>query len=103
MRRDELRQMRSLILEIEEEKRRRYEVGAWSLFGDDSDFLERNAEQIKRIRGWIKEIPDSVTRRAFALRYVDGLDWLDVAVRMGYGSPDGPRKVCERYLEKNSV
>lgn len=62
MRRDELRQIRSLILEIEEEERRRYEVGAWSLFGDDSDFLERNVEQIKRIRGWIKEIPDSVTR-----------------------------------------
>ena len=35
MRRDELRQIRSLILEIEEEERRRYEVGAWSLFGDD--------------------------------------------------------------------
>ncbi|MGI5965647.1 MAG: hypothetical protein ACOX65_01755 [Anaerotruncus rubiinfantis] len=103
MRRDELKQMHSLILEIEEEEARRYNLGAWSLFGDDSDFMKQNAEQIMRMRGWIQEIPDSVTRRAFALRYVDGLDWIDVAVRMGYSSPDGPRKVCERYLEKNSV
>ena len=103
MRRDELKQMHSLIMEIEEEEARRYNLGAWSLFGDDSDFMQQNAEQIMRMRGWIQEIPDSVTRRAFALRYVDGLDWIDVAVRMGYSSPDGPRKVCERYLEKNSV
>lgn len=102
MQRDRLKQMRSLILEIEEEEERRFRLGAYSLLGDDREMLERYGGEVKELAAWIRAIPDSVTRRAFSLRYVDGLDWLDVAVRMGYGSPDGPRKVCERYLEKNS-
>lgn len=103
MQRDRLKQMHSLILEIEEEEERRYKCGAYSLLGDDRDAVKRYGGELRELAAWIREIPDSVTRRAFLLRYVDGLGWLDVAVRMGYSSPDGPRKVCERYLEKNSV
>lgn len=103
MRKDRLRQMHSLILEIEEEEERRYKCGAYSLLGDDRDAVKRYGGELRELAAWIDSIPDSQTRRAFRLRYVDGLDWLCVAVRMGYGSPDGPRKVCERYLEKNSV
>lgn len=103
IRRETLKQVKSMILEIEEEERRRHELGAWSLFGDDAAFRERNMEQIETVRAWILEIPDSVTRRAFLLRYVDGMHWWEVAARMGYVSPDGPRKICERYLEKNGI
>lgn len=103
MQRDRLKQMHSLILEIEEEEERRYKCGAYSLLGDDRDAVKRYGGELRELAAWIDSIPDSQTRRAFRLRYVDGLGWLDVAVRMGYSSPDGPRKVCERYLEKNSV
>lgn len=98
MRRDDLKQLRSLIMEIEEEEERSRFFGAWSLLDDVQGRTERNQARIRMIRAWIDDIPDSITRRAFALRYLDGLRWQDVAIRMGYDSPDGPRKLCERYL-----
>ena len=102
MQRETLRQINSLLMEIEEEERRRYELGAWSLFHDDGAARERNTDTIRTIAGWIESIPDSRVRRAFTLRYVDGLSWTRVAMRMGYQSPDGPRKLCARYLGKES-
>lgn len=102
MQREQLRQVRSLLLEIEEEERRRYELGAWSLFHDDRAALARNAGTVREIAAWIEQIPDSLTRRAFKLRYVDGLSWAAVSLRMGYRCEDGARKVCERFLERES-
>ena len=87
MQRDRLKQMRSLILEIEEEEERRYKCGAYSL--------------LRELAAWIDSIPDSQTRRAFRLRYVDGLSWLAVSMRLGYTCEDGARKMIMRYLEKN--
>ena len=100
MRRDELKQMHSLILEIEEEEARRYNLGAWSLLGDDREKVERYGDQIRALARWIDEIPDSQTRRAFRMRYMDGLDWVTVSARMGYASESGARMTCERYLNK---
>ena len=81
MQRDRLKQMHSLILEIEEEEERRYKCGAYSLLGDDRDAVNQ-------------------TRRAFRLRYVDGLSWLAVSMRLGYACEDGARKMIMRYLKK---
>lgn len=103
MHRRRLKQMRSLILEIEEEQARQYQLGAWSLLGDGRDAMRRYGAELKELAAWIDDIPDSQTRRAFRLRYVDGLPWAAVGLRMGYASPDGPRKLCERYLAGGSV
>lgn len=101
MQRDRLKQMRSLILEIEEEEERRYKCGAYSLLGDDRDAVKRYGGELRELAAWIDSIPDSQTRRAFRLRYVDGLSWLAVSMRLGYTCEDGARKMIMRYLEKN--
>lgn len=99
MTRRRLRQFHSMMLEIMEEEQRRAVFGAYSLFGDDCAVLEKYKSELQGIRAWIDHIPDSVTRRAFRLRYVDGLPWHAVSCRMGYASESGARKLCTRYLE----
>lgn len=100
MRRDRLKQMHSLILEIEEEEERRYQFGAYSLLGDDRDAVKRYGGELRELAAWIDDIPDSQTRRAFRMKYVDGLPWSTVSIRMGYESLDGARKLVMRYLQK---
>ena len=96
----ELRQFVSLIEEIEEEERRRESIAAYSLFGDDREMVERYRDKIEEIAGWINSIGDSITRRAFKLRYIDGLPWSAVSARMGYTSEGGARMICMRYLNQ---
>lgn len=98
-----LKQMYSLILEIEEEEERRQKMGAYSLFGDEEEKLLRYGDELRELAGWIDGIPDSQTRRIFRLRYVDGLPWAAVSMRAGYSSVDGARKVAERYLKKQRL
>ena len=96
MTRRELRQVHSLLREIEEEEERRYTNAAYSLFRDDCAVLDRYREQLSGIAAWIDQIDDSLTRRAFRLRYIDGMSWLRVSSRLGYSCPDGARKLCQR-------
>lgn len=103
MRREQLRQVRSLLMEIEEEERRRETLGAWSLFHDDAAARARNENTLREIGAWIEQIPDSLTRRAMKLRYLDGLSWTAVSLQMGYASEAGARMLAERYLEKAGV
>ena len=103
MLRQRLKQMYSLILEIEEEEERRQKIGAYSLFGDEEEKLSRYGDELRELAAWIDSIPDSQTRRIFRMRYVDGQPWAAVSMRAGYSSVDGARKVVSRYLEKNGI
>ena len=49
---------------------------------------------------FIDAIEDAPVRRALKLKYIDGLTWLDVGLRMGYTSVDGVKKLVSRYLNK---
>ncbi|MBQ7411932.1 MAG: hypothetical protein IJW10_03390 [Clostridia bacterium] len=54
----------------------------------------------KEIMDFINAIPDPLLRLALSLKYINGLDWEQVAVHIGGGnSPDAIRKCCERYLK----
>ena len=44
MNKEKLKQLRSLILEMEEEKERQHTLGAWSLFRDDNLAEEKKKE-----------------------------------------------------------
>lgn len=118
MTRERLRQVESLILELEEERERftrearhhkwMEEVyGVGCLFGEQA--FETARERLDRIeaccwderdtvRQWIDSVSDSMTRRALRLRYLDGKSWSECARRMGYADESGPRKLVERYL-----
>ena len=51
------------------------------------------------IEKFISNIPDSRTRRVFQYRYIDGLTWLQIAMRMNKVHESYPRKIHDRYLE----
>ena len=59
-------------------------------------------DEVAEIRIWVERIPDSLTRRAFKLRFLDGLPWGEIARRMGYRSDSGPRMLCARYLAEHA-
>lgn len=54
-----------------------------------------------RLERYIDSIPDSLTRQIFALRFINGLTWYQVAAHIGGGNTeDSVKKVCYRYLNK---
>lgn len=68
--------------------------------------LIRNLELQKQdIEQFIHNIPDSVTRRIFTYRYIDGKvkpSWQWIAFKIGGGnSADAVRKIVSRYIVKN--
>ena len=54
-----------------------------------------------RLERWISEIPDSLTRQIFSLRFVDRLTWVQVALHIGGGNTaGGVSERCYSYLRK---
>lgn len=121
---EELSQYRSLKWEIEEltEEVRRLECTD-VVSGSDNEFpyiqhnikvqgadsalleLEEMKRQLKKCRReywklnrFINSISDSETRRIFRLRYVEGLSWQAVAMRIGEFDESYPRRKHKKYL-----
>lgn len=58
---------------------------------------EREREKLEK---YISDIPDSLTRQIFTLRFVHSYTWRQVANRCGgHNTPDGVRMICMRYLQ----
>ena len=103
MNKEKLKQLRSLILEMEEEIQRQHTLGAWSLFRDDNLAEEKKKEFLRSVAKEIEEIPDRLVRRAIKLHYVDGKTWAEVSFKMGYVSHDNARKIVVNYFKKKTV
>lgn len=59
----------------------------------------RAAAQLSEIEEYIAGIEDSVMRQIIRYRYIDGLSWRQVAVRVGGGNTeDSVRKAQDRFL-----
>ena len=59
-----------------------------------------------RLEKYIAEIPDSYIRQIFTYRFVNGLSWVTVSIRLGgKNTADGVKKACYRYLsaEKKQI
>lgn len=55
-----------------------------------------------RLERWIIDIPDSLLRQIFSLRYISGLPWLQVALHIGgNNTADSVRMQHNRYLEQH--
>ncbi len=53
-----------------------------------------------RLERYISNIPDSLTRQIFALRFINGLTWHQTAIRIGGGNTEnGVRQRVYRYLK----
>ena len=64
----------------------------------------RKLEMKKReIENFIDNIEDSLTRRIFRLRFIEGFNWVKVAREVGGGNTaDGVKKACYRYMAKKA-
>ncbi len=86
------------------------ESNGYSLFGDIFDLarhrmeLEQLQAQVKQERAEIEQyisgVSDILARRAFRLRYMDGMSWAAVSMKLRYSSPSGAWMLCERALEQ---
>ena len=53
-----------------------------------------------RLERYIADIPDSLTRQIFTLRFINGLNWVQIAMSVGNGySDESARKRVYRYLK----
>ncbi len=53
-----------------------------------------------RLERYIADIPDSLTRQIFTLRFINGLSWLQVAYHVGGNTADSVKKTCYRYIDR---
>ncbi len=54
--------------------------------------------QCAEIEAWITGISDRRIQRYVILRYVDGLNWKEIAAKVG-GTPDAVKKALYRFLQ----
>ena len=67
-------------------------------------FKKKLEKLVVEVEEYIQKIPDSEIRRIARLRYLEELEWRQVAVRMGKGySETSCRKKIERFLQKNKI
>ena len=112
---------------LEELKDRAYSVSASKITGMPrggniaGSTIDRNAAEIadleaiiaakitqcmherNRLERYIANIPDSLTRQIFTLRFVNGLSWLQVAFSIGgANTEDSVKKICYRYVDREN-
>ena len=62
--------------------------------------IAQSTVEYNRLMRYINDIPDSLTRQIFTLRFVNGLNWNQVALHIGGGNTvAGLRKRVYRYLK----
>ena len=56
-----------------------------------------------RLERYIADIPDSLTRQIFALRFINGMSWVQIAFRVGGGNTsEGVRKRVYRHINRDN-
>lgn len=64
--------------------------------------IEQRIYERSRLERYISDIPDSLTRQIFTLRFVDGLKWEEVADKVGgHNTGYSVKKICYRFIAKN--
>ena len=56
--------------------------------------------ELGRLYAFIDDADDSLIRQILAARYIDGLSWQRIAMRIGEGDEQVPRRLHYRYLQK---
>lgn len=63
-----------------------------------------NCERLQvELERYISNIDDSLTRQIFVYRYAQGLNWVQIASKLGGGNTwESVKKRCQRYITKHS-
>lgn len=77
----------------------------WKLYEQRKIVLENKRKKLEVIEAWVNCIEEVQTRCIFKMRYIDGRNWTDIAIKTGYGnSPDYPRiMIRDKYLKENKI
>ena len=80
----------------------------------DSNIIEERLAEIRarmancgrlqvELERYISNIDDSLTRQIFVYRYAQGLNWVQIANKLGGGNTrESVKKRCQRYIAKHS-
>lgn len=77
----------------------------WSLYDRRKNALEAKREKAAAVENWINAIEDVQARCVLRMFYIDGMPWMKIAQKIGYGgNEDYPRKhIRDKYLEKHKI
>lgn len=60
-------------------------------------------EELGRLYAFIDDVDDSQMRQILSARYIDGLSWQRIAMRIDEGDEQVPRRLHNRFLQKKSL
>lgn len=64
--------------------------------------IEQRVYERSRLERYIADIPDSLTRQIFTLRFVEGLTWEQIAAKTGgYNTAKNCSNICYRYIRQS--
>ena len=64
--------------------------------------IEQRIYERSRLERYISDIPDSLTRQIFTLRFIEGLTWEDVATKTGgNNTAKNCSNICYRYIRQS--
>lgn len=77
----------------------------FDLYEHRKEVLERRKAQVKAVEQWIESIEDGQIRCVFRMRYINGMSWVRIAEKTGYGGREDYVRVVlrDRYLKKCGI
>lgn len=77
----------------------------YDLYEHRKGVLEHRETQIKAVEQWINAIEDGQVRCVFRMRYINGMSWVNIAEKTGYGGrADYVRlHIRDMYLKKCKI
>lgn len=76
-----------------------------SLYERRKETLKHRKEQVKAVEQWIRSIEDGQIRCVFRMRYLDGMSWVKIAEKTGYGGKEDYVRlhIRDKYLKKCKI
>lgn len=77
----------------------------FDLYEHRKGVLERRKAQVKAVEQWIEGIEDGQIRCIFRMRYINGMSWVKIAEKTGYGGREDYIRlhIRDKYLEKCKI
>lgn len=77
----------------------------FGLYEYRKEVLGRREAQVKAVEQWIESIEEGQIRCVFRMRYINGMSWVKIAEKTGYGGREDyvRRVIRDGYLKKSKI
>lgn len=77
----------------------------WNLYEYRKEVLKHTELQVQAVEQWVQNIEDGQTRCVFRMRYIEGMNWVKIAEKTGYGGREDYVRLHIRddYLKKCKI